>query len=220
MTTSTTSAFIVAVDGPAAAGKGTLAKRLAAEFNLAYLDTGSLYRAVAAKLIAAGGDVDDPLAAATAADNLKSGDLERSDLRDEAVGDAASKVSAMGEVREALLVFQRDYAHNPPGGVAGAILDGRDIGTVVCPEACAKLFVTASLEERARRRHEELRGRGEDSIYAAVLRDMEARDVRDAARTLAPLQPASDAYSLDTSKMDVEAAFEAACTFIRTRCLS
>jgi len=211
-------AIVVAVDGPAAAGKGTLARRLARTFDFAYLDTGSLYRAVAAKVMAAGGDGTDAAAAATAAANLASADLACLDLRAEGVGEAASQVSAMEPVREALLQFQRDFARDPPGGVTGAVLDGRDIGTIVCPEACAKLFVTATLDERARRRHEELRGRGEGSIYADVLRDMAARDARDAARDVAPLKPAPDAYRLETSDMDPEAAFRTAYDIVRSRC--
>ena len=211
-------AIVVAVDGPAAAGKGTLARRLAETFDLAYLDTGSLYRAVAAKVLAFGGDAADAATAATAADNLTTDDLHRLDLRAEGVGEAASQVSALEPVREALLAFQRDFAHDPPGGANGAVLDGRDIGTVVCPAACAKLFVTATLEERARRRHEELRGRGEARIYADVLRDMAARDARDAARDVAPLKPAPDAYRLDTSDMDAEAAFTMAYDIVRARC--
>ena len=211
--------FIVAIDGPAAAGKGTLARRLAEEFELAYLDTGGLYRAVAARLLAAGGTPEDGVAAASAADNLCAADLDRSDLRAEAVGAAASQVSAQPAVRVALLAFQRGFAHDPPQGYRGAILDGRDIGTVVCPEACAKLFVTASLEERARRRHEELRTRGLDSIYADVLQDMQTRDARDAARDIAPLTAAPDAYTLDTSRLSVEDALREARAVIRRRCL-
>jgi cytidylate kinase len=211
-------AIVVAVDGPAAAGKGTLARRLAETFDLAYLDTGSLYRAVAAKVLAAGGDVADVATAAATADNLTADDLHRLDLRAEGVGEAASQVSAMAPVREALLSFQRAFARTPPGDARGAVLDGRDIGTIVCPDACAKLFVTASLAERARRRHEELRGRGEARIYADVLRDMAARDARDAARDVAPLRAAPDAYRLDTSDMDAEAAFRTAYDIVRSRC--
>lgn len=211
--------LIVALDGPAAAGKGTLARRLAEAFDLAYLDTGSLYRAVGAKVLAAGGDPADSVAAATAAEALSSRDLGRGDLRTEKVGEAASQVSAIPAVREALLTFQRDFAHDPPGGKRGAVLDGRDIGTVVCPEACAKIFVTASVEERARRRHEELLARGDARIYARVLQDMQARDDRDAARAAAPLRPAEDAYVLDTSTLDADAAFEIAGRVVRERCL-
>jgi len=217
-TTARAMTIIVAVDGPAAAGKGTLARRLAQAFDLAYLDTGGLYRAVAAKVLAAGGDVRDTGATRAAAESLTSADLERLDLRAEGVGAAASEVSAQPAVREALLAFQRDFARNPPAGKSGAVLDGRDIGTVVCPDACAKLFVTASLAERARRRHEELRARGEGRIYAEVLRDMEARDARDAARDVAPLTTAPDAVRLDTSDLDAEAAFWAARDVVRRRC--
>ena len=211
--------MIIAVDGPAAAGKGTLARRLAASHNLAYLDTGSLYRAVGAKVLAASGDPDDSVAATMAAENLTPEELERHDLRAEGVAAAASKVSAQPAVREALLAFQRNFARCPPPGRDGAVLDGRDIGTVVCPDACAKLFVTASLQERARRRHEELRARGEGSIYGEVLRDMQERDARDAARATAPLRPARDAVRLDTSERDVDAVVEAAERIVRERCV-
>jgi cytidylate kinase len=211
-------AIVVAVDGPAAAGKGTLARRLADALNLVYLDTGSIYRAVAAKLLAAGGDPADAEAATEVARALTSDDLDRDDLRAEGVGAAASVVSAHQEVRAALLDFQRAVAFDPPAGRAGAVLDGRDIGTVVCPDACAKLFVTASLEERARRRHEELLGRGEARIYARVLADLKERDERDAARATAPMTAAPDAVTLDTSDLDVEAAFHRAMDIVRTRC--
>lgn len=212
-------AMIIAIDGPAAAGKGTLARRLAQELDLAYLDTGSIYRAVAAKLLAAGQNPEDEAAAVAVAGSLAPSDLDRGDLRAEGVGEAASQVSAIPAVRRALLAFQRDFAHNPPGGRRGAVLDGRDIATVVCPDACAKLFVTATPEERARRRHEELLARGERSIYARVLRDMEARDARDAARHAAPLRPAEDAVVLDTSGLDVQAAFATALEVVRRRCM-
>lgn len=211
-------ATVVAVDGPAAAGKGTLARRLAEAFDLAYLDTGGLYRAVAAKVRAAGADPGDEAAAAAIAAELCAADLERADLRGEGVGEAASKVSAIPGVRKALLAFQRDFAHHPPEGGRGAVLDGRDIGTVVCPDACAKLFVTATPEERARRRHRELLARGEERIYARVLRELRARDARDAARAAAPLRPADDAEVLDTSCLDVEAAFVRAREIVCRRC--
>jgi cytidylate kinase len=212
------SAIVVAVDGPAAAGKGTLARRLADALNLVYLDTGSIYRAVAAKLLAAGGDPADVRAATEVAQRLTSDDLGRDDLRAEGVGAAASVVSAHQDVRAALLEFQRAVAFDPPAGRAGAVLDGRDIGTVVCPDACAKLFVTASLEERARRRHEELLGRGEARIYARVLEDLRERDERDAARDTAPMTAAVDAVTLDTSDLDVDAAFHRALDIVRSRC--
>ena len=216
--TSANGPIVVAVDGPAAAGKGTLARRLADSLNLVYLDTGSIYRAVAAKLLAAGGDPHDAEAAAEVARALTSYDLARGDLRAEGVGAAASVVSAHQGVREALLDFQRAVAFDPPAGRGGAVLDGRDIGTVVCPDACAKLFVTASLQERARRRHEELLGRGEERIYARVLEDLRERDDRDAARATAPMTAAADAVTLDTSDLDVEAAFHQALDIVRSRC--
>ena len=212
------SAIVVAVDGPAAAGKGTLARRLADALNLVYLDTGSIYRAVAAKLLAAGGDPADVRAATEVAQGLTSDDLGRDDLRAEGVGAAASVVSAHQDVRAALLEFQRAVAFDPPAGRAGAVLDGRDIGTVVCPDACAKLFVTASLEERARRRHEELLGRGEARIYARVLEDLRERDARDGARETAPMMAAADAVTLDTSDLDIDAAFHRALDIVRSRC--
>jgi cytidylate kinase len=209
--------IVVAIDGPAAAGKGTLARRLAEELGLAHLDTGALYRAVGAKLLAAGEDPHDGILAEAAARALTPADLERANLRSEAAGEAASVVAAQDGVRRALLDFQRRFAHNPPPGKAGAVLDGRDIGTVVCPEANAKLFVTASAEERARRRHEELLARGEASIYARVLEDMKARDARDERRAAAPLKPADDAYVLDTSELDADAAYAAALAFVDSR---
>ena len=212
------SAIVVAVDGPAAAGKGTLARRLADALNLVYLDTGSIYRAVAAKLLAAGGEPADVRAATEVAQGLTSDDLGRDDLRAEGVGAAASVVSAHQDVRAALLEFQRAVAFDPPAGRAGAVLDGRDIGTVVCPDACAKLFVTASLEERARRRHEELLGRGEARIYARVLEDLRERDARDGARETAPMMAAADAVTLDTSDLDIDAAFHRALDIVRSRC--
>jgi cytidylate kinase len=202
--------FTIALDGPAASGKGTLARKLAQHYGLAYLDTGSLYRAVAAKLLAAGADPADADAAAAAAEGLEPADLQRQDLRGQATGAAASVVAAQPRVRAALLDFQRRFAAEPPDGAAGAVLDGRDIGTVVCPRAEAKIFVTASAEVRARRRHEELIGRGEPSIYAHVLEEIRQRDKRDSERAAAPLKPAEDAVLLDTSELDIAAAFEAA----------
>jgi cytidylate kinase len=210
--------MIVAVDGPSASGKGTLARRLARALNLAYLDTGQIYRAVAALVLAAGEDPGDPRAAVAAAQALLAGDLDRPNLRDEDVGQAASILAAIPEVRAALLGFQRGFAQSPPGGANGAILDGRDIGTVVFPGADAKLYVTASPEVRARRRHEELIGRGADSIYARVLEDMKERDRRDESRAVAPSRPAPDALVLDTSSLDPDEVFETALAYIRQRC--
>jgi len=208
---------IIAIDGPSAAGKGTLARRLAEALDLAYLDTGLLYRAVAAKVLESGADPDDAEAAARTAAALALDDLARPDLRDERIAQAASRVAAIPEVRTALLDLQRRFAHTPPGGKRGAVLDGRDIGTVVCPEADVKLFVTASPEARARRRHKELLARGETSIYPRVVAEMRARDARDSARATAPLKPAADAVVLDTSEMDPDAVFRAAMDIIAAR---
>ena len=210
--------MIIAVDGPAAAGKGTLAKRLAAALDLAHLDTGLIYRAVAARLLAEGKDPSgDPAAAAEVARRIGKADLARPDLRDEAVSQAASVVAANPEVRAALLAFQRRFAEHPPGGKSGAVLDGRDTGTVVCPDAELKLFVTASPETRARRRHKELLERGEESIYARVLQEARERDARDSGRQAAPLKPADDAIVLDTTEMDADAALAAALQVIISR---
>ena len=202
--------MIIAVDGPVAAGKGTLARRLAAALRCAYLDTGSIYRAVAAKVLVAGGDPEDPATAVAAARALTSIDLLRDDLRLETVSQGASKVAAIPAVRAALLDFQRRFAATPPDGLEGTVLDGRDIGTVVCPDADVKFFLTASVEARALRRHKELLERGEQSIYARVLQDLRERDARDSGRATAPLRAAADAVRLDTSTMDADRAFEVA----------
>ncbi len=202
--------MIIAIDGPGASGKGTLARRLAAAFDLAYLDTGLIYRAVAAKVLEAGAIPTDAEAACAAARALAFADLARPGLRQENIGQAASIIAAIPSVRAALLDLQRRFAAHPPEGKKGAILDGRDIGTVVCPQADIKLFVSASPEARAGRRHKELLDRGEPSIYARVVQEMEARDARDSARDAAPLKSAPGAFVLDTSEMDADAAFEAA----------
>jgi cytidylate kinase len=203
---------IIAIDGPAAAGKGTLARRLASELGLPYLDTGLLYRAVGRRVLDAGGDPQEAAAAESAARSLQPADLDRSDLRGPEADAAAASVASIPGVRSALLAFQRDFAARD-----GAVLDGRDIGTVIFPEATAKLFVTAGLAERARRRWLELRAKGVDADIATVEEEMRGRDAKDAARTAAPLRAADDAYRLDTSNMDAEAAYQAALTFIRTR---
>lgn len=197
--------LIIAVDGPAAAGKGTLARRLAGHLGLPYLDTGLLYRAVGRRVLDAGGDPADPATAEAAARALTPADMERPDLRGPAADAAASKVAAIPAVRAALLAFQRSF-----GAAHGAVLDGRDIGTVVFPEAPVKLFVTARPEVRARRRHAELEARGAAPGLAQVAAEMADRDARDANRGVAPLRPADDAQILDTSNMDAEAAFQAA----------
>lgn len=203
--------LIIAVDGPAAAGKGTLARRLAAALGLPYLDTGLLYRATGRRVLDAGGDPASPADATLAAESLQPSDLDRTDLRGPAADDAASKVAAIPGVRAALLDFQRRF-----GQARGAVLDGRDIGTVVFPEAPVKLFVTASPEERARRRHAELSARGAAAPLAEVAAEMAARDARDSARDVAPLRPAPDAVLLDTSALDAEAAFSAALRIIES----
>ncbi len=185
-------AFTIAIDGPAAAGKGTISKAVAAHFGFAHLDTGLLYRAVGARVI----DGEDPEAAARA---LTSTDLARDDLRTQAVADAASKVAVLGPVRAALLDFQRRFARSG----AGAVLDGRDIGTVICPDAEAKLYVLASAEVRAERRYLELSDKGQDVTREGVLADVHARDARDAGRAQSPMRAADDALVIDTSDMSV-----------------
>lgn len=201
---------VVAVDGPAASGKGTIARRLAEHLGFAHLDTGLLYRAVARRVIDGNGDPADSDSAVRAARGLDAADLAGEGLRDETVAEAASVVAADAGVRAALLDFQRAFAAAPPDAAPGAVLDGRDIGTVVCPDAEVKLFLDASPEVRARRRVRELRERGSNGIYAAVLRDMEARDARDRDRAAAPLAPAEDAFVIDTSTMDADEVFREA----------
>jgi cytidylate kinase len=205
---------IVAIDGPSASGKGTLARGLAKALGFAYLDSGSLYRAVAAKLLAAGFDPNDAAVAEQVARAISPDDLERPDLRSEAVAQVASRVAALPPVRAALLAFQRDFAKRPPGAAGGAVLDGRDIGTVVCPEAEVKLFVNASAEERARRRSKELIEKGESGIYARVLKEMRERDDRDTARSHAPLVAAADAVEIDTTDKDADAVLAIALAVV------
>jgi cytidylate kinase len=215
---------VIAIDGPAASGKGTLARRIAESLGYAWLDTGLLYRAAALAAVDAGFDPADPAAAATAAANLshaiaKDGPAVLADprLRGDDIAVAASKLSAVPAARAALLDLQRDFAARPrvAGKPApGAVLDGRDIGTVVCPDAPVKLFVTAAVEERARRRVKELQGRGQTAIYDAVLEDLKQRDARDSQRAAAPLKPADDAFLLDTSALDADQALAAALSAI------
>lgn len=206
--------MIIAIDGPAAAGKGTLARRLAEVYGLALLDTGLLYRAVGMKTVRAGEDPEDVAAATAQAEALTPADLGADGLRTDEAAQAASKVAAIPGVRAALLAFQRDFARTPPDGRAGAILDGRDIGTTVCPDADAKLFVTASTEVRAERRLKELLDSGHEAIYARVLQDMKDRDARDSERAVSPLRAADDAFTLDTSDLNADQAFEKAVAFI------
>jgi cytidylate kinase len=203
---------VIAIDGPAAAGKGTLARRLAATLGLPYLDTGLLYRAVGRRVLDSGGNPGDPATAEHAARSLLPADLERSDLRGPEADAAAAAVASVPGVRTALLAFQRGFAIKQ-----GAVLDGRDIGTVIFPDAAAKLYVTASLAERAHRRWLELRAKETAADLATVEEDMRQRDAKDADRTAAPLRAAADAYRLDTSAMDADAVFRAALAFIRQR---
>jgi len=203
--------MIIAIDGPAASGKGTLARRLACHLNLPHLDTGLLYRATARALLDEGHDLSDRAAAVSAARGLALTDFDEAALRGGDTGAAASLVAAIPEVRAALIGLQRGFASRP----GGAVLDGRDIGTVICPEADLKIFVTASVEARATRRALELKGRGERVDYAAVLDDIRKRDALDSNRAVAPLKVAEDAVVLDTTKLDVEAAFEAALAIVK-----
>lgn len=205
--------MIIAIDGPAASGKGTLARRIAAEFGLAYLDTGLLYRAVARDVLARGGSLEDEALAVRIARTLEAATLADSGLRLPGVGDAASIVARIPTVRAALLDFQRDFARQEPG----AVLDGRDIGTVVCADAPVKLFITADVEVRARRRYLEQRARGEPVTYDGVLEVIRRRDARDAERADAPMKVADDAMLLDTSNLDIEAAFAIAIGLIKRR---
>jgi cytidylate kinase len=202
--------LIIAIDGPAASGKGTLARRLAAHYGLKHLDTGLTYRAVAAALVQIGADLADEAAAQKAAAALDLSALDRARLSAHGIGEAASKIAVLPALRRQLVERQRAFAGVPPG----AVLDGRDIGTVVCPDAAAKLFVTANPEVRARRRMAEMRERGDRIDEAAVLADLRRRDARDASRAVSPLKPAADAHLLDTSEMTIEAAFRAAVDIV------
>ncbi len=204
--------LIIAIDGPAAAGKGTLARRLAAHFGLPYLDTGLLYRAVGRRVLDAGADPADPIAAEAAARALRPTDLERTDLRGPEADSAAAAVASIVGVRAALLEFQRAFGRGP-----GAVLDGRDIGTVVFPDATAKLYVTASPEARGLRRYKELLGRGVAADLARVTAEVRARDATDAARAAAPMKPAADAKLLDTTDLDPDQAFAAALALMAIR---
>lgn len=198
--------LLIAIDGPAASGKGTLAQRLGAALGLPVLDTGLLYRAVGAAVAAAGQDPDDAGAASRAARDLDVAGIAPETLGTREAGELASRVAVHPGVREALLDIQRRFAARPEG----AILDGRDIGTVICPEAPVKLFVTASAEARAQRRWRQLLGRGESVSYVAILDDIRSRDARDASREAAPLRPAPDAALLDTTDLSIDEAFDAA----------
>ena len=205
--------LIIAIDGPAASGKGTLAKRIAAHFGLAWLDTGLLYRAVARDVLANGGDLEDVAAAEAAARSVLAMSLSDPSLRGPKAGDAASIVAKFPEVRAALLDYQRAFAAQDDG----AVLDGRDIGTIVCPDAHVKIFVTASDEARARRRYLEHQARGEDVAYEDLLVDIRQRDARDRDRAAAPMVAAHDALRLDTTELDPDQAFDAVIELIRSK---
>lgn len=202
--------IVIAVDGPAAAGKGTLSRRLSEHYGLRHLDTGLTYRATARALIDKGLPLDDEDLAAETARVLDLSDLDRSVLSAHAIGEAASRVAVMPKVRRALVEAQREFASIEPG----AVLDGRDIGTVVCPDALIKFYVTASPEVRARRRYQEIIGQGGSAELPAILADLERRDARDAGRADSPLKPATDAHMIDTSDQGIEEAFETAMSII------
>jgi cytidylate kinase len=205
--------MIIAIDGPAAAGKGTLAVRLAAHLGLPYLDTGLLYRAVGKRVADRGLDPDSASDAARMAAELDAGDLADPALRGHGAGELASRVAVHPAVRHALLAFQRDFAARP----GGAVLDGRDIGTAIVPGADVKIYVTASAEVRARRRTDELRAKGREVSYARILDEIRTRDARDAGREAAPLAIAADAVTLDTTDLDAEAAFRRAAAIVAAR---
>ena len=208
--------FVVAIDGPVAAGKGTLGRRLADYFGFAYLDTGALFRAVAMRMMRSGDAMEDVKSMVAQAQAIDQSDLEELELRTEATGMAASKIAPQIELRHALIDYQRKFANHPPGQAQGAILDGRDIGTVVCPDAEVKFFVTASSEARAVRRHAELIVREKDISLDTVRADLLRRDRLDSNRATSPLTLAEDAHLLDTTKMDIEAAFRAALDIVNT----
>jgi cytidylate kinase len=202
--------MIITIDGPAASGKGTIARRVAGHYKLPHLDTGLLYRGVAVRLLDRGHALDDVKAAIAAARELDIASLDAERLRERSIGEAASRVAVFPEVRAALLALQKEFAHRPEG----AVLDGRDTGTVIAPEADVKIFVTASAEMRAERRFRELTAKGEKMILEAVLAAIRERDRRDSERAIAPLKAAPDAVLLDTTDLDIEAAFRAALSIV------
>jgi cytidylate kinase len=206
---------IIAVDGPAAAGKGTLSRNLAKHLNFAHMDTGALYRAVALNMIE--NSLDAIPAAQDFSENFAPDQLQNPDLRQDHVGQQASVAAAENEVRQILLDLQRNFAANPGEGYDGAVLDGRDIGTVICPDAPAKLFITAQTEIRAQRRTKELQSKGLPATYEAVLKDMRERDARDTSRNAAPMKPADDAFILDTGDLTEDQVFEKALKFVKSK---
>ncbi len=205
--------FTVAIDGPAAAGKGTISRKVAEEFGFGHLDTGLLYRAVGIKALEVGRGVIDPIVSEELARRLSETDITRKDLRGAMAARAASKVAVLDGVRAALLDFQRQFSRRE----GGAVLDGRDIGTVICPQAEVKIFVTASDEVRAKRRYDELRAAGSDAAFETVLNDLRQRDARDSQRANAPLTQPADAHLLDTSNLSIEAAVAEAVALIKKR---
>lgn len=213
--------YVIAIDGPAASGKGTLARRVAAALSCAYMDTGLLYRAVGHAVMETGGNFDTEQDAVQAAQALMAEftpeALENPVFRSDKTGQAASKAAQFPAVRETLLALQQNFARSPGMQYKGAVLDGRDIGTVVCPYADAKIFIIASVEERAKRRHKELHSAGEAVTYEAVLKDMRERDARDSARKAAPMAAARDAFILDTTALNPDQAFDEAMGFIREK---
>ena len=202
--------FTIAIDGPAAAGKGTLSRRIAEEYGFHHLDTGLTYRATAKALLDGGLPLDDEAVAEKVAREVELAGLDRSVLSAHAIGEAASKIAVMPAVRRALVEAQRAFSLREPG----TVLDGRDIGTVVCPDAPVKLYVTASPEVRAQRRYDEITGNGQPADYQTIFEDVKKRDERDMGRADSPLRPAEDAHLLDTSEMSIEAAFQAAKSLI------
>lgn len=210
--------LVIALDGPAASGKGTLARKLAKHYNLALLDTGALYRAVGWNVLQAGGNPDNDDDALKAVKKIQETDLSSPLLRSESVGAAASKVASKPAVRQALIDFQRNFALNPPQDKKGAILDGRDIGTVICPDAPVKIFITADAETRAKRRFlEEFGPSGSKVEYQKILQDITARDERDKARAVSPLKQAENAYLIDTTNSDIETVFETAVKYVSSK---
>ena len=208
---------VIAVDGPAASGKGTLSNSLANHFDFARLDTGLIYRALGLKVLGDGTDASDKQKVILLANQLSFDDLNQENLRSEKVGAVASRVAAIPDVRAVLLKFQRDFAAHPPAEKSGVVLDGRDIGTIVCPNANFKIFLIADKDVRATRRFKELQERGLRAIYSQILRDIVDRDARDSFRSVAPLEPAKDAFVLDTSNLSVDATFVAALRYISTQ---